>query len=201
MFTVCAGYNSTIASVVWICLPAEAVAATYTGLSLISKSWSLCANSPSVLLIWVSVLERSSKWSRDWLLLPLREEASSVGSEMSHWCLCCSALNGPLWWRWRALLDNSPVKVHEDYWAEHIKAGHTNNIAHHPGSSATAGRRKRDGQHKQTSFVLAVLTSKLLLQAAGFSLSCSRLSRACSSNSHMVICQSPPFGKQHNLYV
>lgn len=88
MFTVRAGCNSTFASVVWICLPAEAVAATYTGLSLISKNWSLCANPPSVLLIWASVLERSSKWSRDWPLLPLREEASSVGSEMSHWCLC-----------------------------------------------------------------------------------------------------------------
>lgn len=46
-------------------------------------------------------------------------------------CIACSALSRPLAWRWRALLDNSPVKVHEDYWGGHIKRDRTNSITHH----------------------------------------------------------------------
>lgn len=78
-------------------------------------------------------------------------------------CIACSALYRPLRWRWRVLLDNSPVKVHEDYWAEHIKTDHTNSITHHPGSRMTASGREGDRERKQTSFVLAVSRSKLVL--------------------------------------
>lgn len=55
---------------------------------------------------------------------------------------------GPFWGRWRALLDSGPVKVHEDYWAAHIKTGRTNGITHHPGS-----KRERRRQAAQTGFL------------------------------------------------
>lgn len=89
---------------------------------------------------------------------------------------------GPLWWRQRALLDSGPVKVHEDYWAAHIKTDHTNGITHHPGSSVAASGRIGDRQHKQTTFVLAVSRSEPLSLTAGIlkrrsHLSCVRLFR------------------------
>ncbi len=136
---------------------------SYASLCQISKSWSLfhetkhftnlsgCTGTEFKAELWFAT---AFSRERRPVLLAVRWATD---------CIPCSALHRPLRWRWSVLLDNSPVKVHEDYWAEHIKTDHTNSITHLPGSRMTASGREGDRESKQTSFVLAVSRSKLVL--------------------------------------
>lgn len=129
----------------------------------ICKSRSICMK-PSILLIWVAALEQSSKQSCDLKLFSSRERrAVLLAVRWATDCIACSVLRGPLRWRWRVLLDNRPLKVHEDYRAKRNKTYHTNSITHLPVSSISASGREGDREHKQTSFVLAVSRSELVL--------------------------------------
>lgn len=169
MFAVWAVSSSTSASVVWICaeihlaqlcLPAQAVTATYLlhlQASARQASADLFARIHRATFLFFFVFANSSNgawngvqseaviggfvpWEKRPVLLAARW-ATDVFHAFHSW-------RGPLWWRWRALLDSGPVKVHEDYLAARIKTGHTSGITHRPGSSLTASRRGGDRQHK-----------------------------------------------------
>lgn len=147
-------------------LPASAgshsyISPTYAGLCQIRAHWSLCMDPPSCFFFFFfanssngawngvqseAVIGGFLPWEKRPVLLAVRWAADVFHAFRSR--------PGPLWWRWRALLDRGPVEVHEDYWAAHIKTGHANSTAPHPGSSVTASGRGGDRQHKQTSFVL-----------------------------------------------
>lgn len=159
--------NSSIASAVWSCTELDLTQLCLPGHTVIAKhlphiykplpdkrevislhesanhftNLSDCSGTDFKAKLWSTT---AFSWERTPVLLAVRSAADGVA---------CSTLDRPLRWRWRVWLDTSPVKVHEDYRAEHIKRGHTNSSSHHPGSRLTASGRESERQHKQISLL------------------------------------------------